>query len=62
MKQKISALTTLDVLSGVAMPTFPAAGETAPPMGGRYTEIMSIPVIDPAIEEIAGAFRWKGET
>jgi dienelactone hydrolase len=32
------------------------AGETAPRMGGGYTDVIPIPVDDPAIKNIAGAF------
>ena len=50
-------LTTVTALAvgatlGVAIP---AAAQTAPPMGGGYTNVIQIPVDDPATKAIAGA-------
>jgi dienelactone hydrolase len=50
-------LTTVTALAvgatlGVAIP---AAAQTAPPMGGGYTNVIPIPVDDPATKAIAGA-------
>ena len=41
----------------IALITFPslAAGQTAPPMGGGYQNVIPIPVDDPATKNIAGA-------
>src|SRR5882757_1352913 len=41
-----------------AIVIIPASGtsQTAPPMGGGYTNVIPIPIDDPTIKNIAGAF------
>jgi dienelactone hydrolase len=49
LKQSFSALI------GVVAFSIAATSQTLPPMGGGYTDVVSIPVTDPAIKAIAGS-------
>ncbi len=42
-------------LSATLGVTTPATAQTAPPMGGGYTNVIAIPVDDPTTKAIAGA-------
>ena len=57
MKRQFSGSVSVAVLSAIALLAFPpvSRGQTPPPMGGGYTDVISIPVNDPAIKAIAGA-------
>ena len=57
MKRKFSASVGVIALSTMAMLAFSSMSkaETAPPIGGGYTDAISIPVNDPAIKAISGA-------
>jgi dienelactone hydrolase len=56
MRQTLSASVGAVAFS-LAVTAFPPSsmGESVPPMGGGYTDVISIPVTDPAIQAIAGA-------
>jgi dienelactone hydrolase len=57
MKRKFSASAPVAALWTTAMVVFPSMsrGQTPPPMGGGYTDVIPIPVNDPATKAIAGA-------
>jgi dienelactone hydrolase len=57
MKGKFIASVSLFVLSTIAIVDFPSvsAAQTAPPIGGGYTNVIPIPVDDPTTKTIAGA-------
>ena len=57
MKRQISASVTIPVLSVIALLAFPpvSRGQTPPPIGGGYTDVIAIPVNDPATKAIGGA-------
>ncbi|HEY2534848.1 MAG TPA: dienelactone hydrolase family protein [Xanthobacteraceae bacterium] len=57
MKGKFLASVGVVALSIAAMLAFPSVsmGQTKPPMGGGYTDVIPIPVNDPATKAIAGA-------
>ena len=57
MKRQFSALVSVAVVSAIALLAFPPAsrGQTPPPIGGGYTDVIAIPVNDPAIKVIGGA-------
>ncbi|MER9138306.1 dienelactone hydrolase family protein [Mesorhizobium sp. M0830] len=60
---KHAALITAAVVFGAAgvMLVRPSWSAAAPPMGGGYTNVIPIPVNDPAVKEIAGAlFKPQG--
>ena len=56
MTRKFSASVAVAALWSISM-VFPSMSraQTPPPMGGGYTDVISIPVNDPAIKAIAGA-------
>jgi dienelactone hydrolase len=56
MKRQLSALVSFAVLSAISL-AFPpkSRGQTLPPIGGGYTDVIAIPVTDPAIKAIGGA-------
>jgi hypothetical protein len=57
MKRSFSASVTVATLWTTAIVVFPSMSkaETAPPMGGGYTDVIPIPVNDPAVKAISGA-------
>lgn len=56
----IASLTSLALLGAMVAPHSLQAAET-PPMGGGYTNVIPIPVNDPAVKHIAGAlFKPEG--
>jgi dienelactone hydrolase len=57
MKGKFLASIGFFVISTIAIVDFPSvsAGQTPPPMGGGYTDVIPIPVDDPTTKAIAGA-------
>jgi dienelactone hydrolase len=63
MTRQFAAYIGIAVLSAAAMLAFPRAscGQTAPAIGGGYTDVTAIPVNDPAIKAI-GAALFKPES
>ena len=60
MKRNFLAQAAAAGLAGVVLPSL-AAGQTAPPMGGGYTNVIPIPVGDPKTKSISGAlFKPEG--
>jgi len=56
MKRKFSASVGIIALSTIAMLAFQSMSKAeTPPMGGGYTDVIPIPVNDPATKAIAGA-------
>ena len=57
MKREFLASVGVVALSTTAIFAFPSVstGQTPPPMGGGYTDVIPIPVNDPATKAIAGA-------
>jgi len=57
MTRKFSASVAVAALWTTAIVVFPSmsSGQTPPPMGGGYTDVIPIPVNDPATKAIAGA-------
>ena len=57
MKHKFLAPMAVVAISTTAMIAIPSvsAGQTSPPMGGGYTNVIPIPVNDPTTKAIAGA-------
>jgi dienelactone hydrolase len=57
MKRRFLMSVGVVALSTIAMLAFQSMSkaETAPPMGGGYTDVISIPVNDPAIKAVSGA-------
>jgi dienelactone hydrolase len=57
MKRQFSASVRVAVLSAIAVLAFPpvSRSQTAPPIGGGYTDVTAIPVNDPATKAIGGA-------
>jgi len=57
MKRKFSASVGVVALSTTAIVAFPptSSSQTPPAMGGGYTNVIAIPVDDPAIKAIAGS-------
>jgi len=49
-----AGVVAFSTVATLALPSMSRA-ETAPPMGGGYTDVISIPVNDPAIKAISGA-------
>jgi dienelactone hydrolase len=56
MKSRLSALVSFAVLLAISL-AFPpeSEGQTLPPIGGGYTDVIAIPVTDPAIKTIGAA-------
>jgi hypothetical protein len=50
----LTSVTAVAVSATLGVSTL-ASAQTAPPMGGRYTNVIPIPVDDPNIKAIAGA-------
>ena len=57
MTRKFSASVAVAALWTAAMVVLPSLsmGQTSPPIGGGYTDVIAIPVNDPAIKAISGA-------
>jgi dienelactone hydrolase len=57
MKRQFSALVSVAVVSAIALLAFSpvSRGQTPPPIGGGYTNVIVIPVNDPATKAIGGA-------
>jgi dienelactone hydrolase len=57
MKRQLLAYAGVAILAAAAMLAFPPAsrGQTAPAIGGGYTDVTAIPVKDPAIKAIGAA-------
>jgi hypothetical protein len=57
---RVAAIALAVGLAAVVLPSL-AAAQTVPPMGGGYTNVIPIPVDDPATKAIAGAlFKPEG--
>jgi len=50
----LTSITAVAICATLGVSTL-AAAQTAPPMGGGYTDVISIPVDDPTTKAIAGA-------